>query len=73
MVTHDDIVEHELFHAEQGNGKGEQHVFVAHERPKGNGGDEAQQIPRRRHAVAAHQHPCESLQTKEDKGKENGS
>ena len=72
-IWNDDIVEHDLFHAEQGNGKGEQHVFVAHERPKGHGGDEAQQIPRRRHATAAHQHPRESLQTKEYKGKEYGT
>ena len=32
-----------------------------------------QQIPRRRHATAAHQHPRESLQTKEYKGKEYGT
>ena len=72
-VAHDESMEHQLFHTEQGYGKGEQHVLVAHISPKGNCGNETLQIPCLRRATATHQHPCEPLQTEENQGKQNGA
>ena len=73
MITHDDIVQHQFLQAKQGNGKGEQHILVAHESPKGDGGNEAQQIPHPSSTEAPHERPRESLQTEEDKGKQDGT